>query len=128
MTQESTYRQFFREILKWWSRNWTKRLSKPVEYELFCQNCVALTFTTVTKDMIQKKTDGPYGKGTCWKYCKKPMNIRVRRVALFRFERLKTAFFSVRDSRTVTLNLSLLSTFQYIQSDPSFCFEPGPAD
>ena len=53
-----TYRKLFSEILRQWNRFWTKRPSKPVEYELTGQNCVARTFTSVVRDMTAAKTDG----------------------------------------------------------------------
>ena len=49
----------------------------------------------------------------------KSMNTIVRRGVLLSFQRVKTKFFSVKDSRIVTLKLDVLYNFQYIPlNDP----------
>ena len=51
-------------ILRQWNRNCAKRLSKPVEYELFDQNYMARQFTSIVRDMAQKQTDIIHGYDT----------------------------------------------------------------
>ena len=63
---------------------------------------------------MTKETNGHYRDKIYCKNNTKPMNTRVRRGVLFRLQRVKTEFSSVRDSRTVTLNLNILYNSQYI--------------
>lgn len=51
----NTYRKLFTETLRQYNRDWTKRSTKPVEYKLIGQNCVARAFTSVVSDMVQKR-------------------------------------------------------------------------
>ena len=62
--------------------------------------------------MIQK-TDGHY-RINLLQNNTKPMNTRMRGRVLSRFQRVKTEFFSVRGSRTVTINLSILYISRYV--------------
>lgn len=128
-SQQTTYCKLFSAILRQWNRNWTKRRSKPVEYELVGQNCVVRTFTYTIRNITQKQMDmlmdmtqknrWTLQKKDLLKITQTPMNTRVRREVLFRFLRFKMEYFSDRNSRTFTCDLDVLQNSQYIHINPS---------
>ena len=63
-SQQTTYCKLFSAILREWNRNWTKRRSKPVEYELVGQNYMVRTFTYTIRNITQKHLDMTYGYDT----------------------------------------------------------------
>ena len=66
LAQETTYRKRFSDISMQWNKNWNKRPSKPVEYELVEQNCMVKTFIFIVMDMI-RKADEKYRNKFIWK-------------------------------------------------------------
>ena len=88
------------------------------------ENYVPRTFTSTMKDIIKKQMNMTK-RIRKWKQRDtteirsienntKPINTRVRREVPFRSQRVKTEFFSVKDSRIVTLNLNVLYNSHYI--------------